>query len=57
MEETRKRFPKKILIGCIGVPLLGILALCFGPRVYFYFYERSVISEFRSNRAYWFLGH
>jgi len=53
MEEPRKRFPRKFLIGCIGVPLLGILALCGGPRVYFYFYERSVINEFRSNRAYY----
>ena len=53
MEEPRKRFPRKFLVGCIGVPLLGILALCGGPGVYFHFYRRSVINEFRSNRAYY----
>jgi len=53
MENAPKRSRRKLLIGCLGVPLLGILALCGGPRVYRYLYERSVISEFRSNRAYY----
>ena len=53
MEAKPRRFPKKIVIGCISVPLLAILTLCGGPGVYFYFYKRSVINEFRSNRAYY----
>src|SRR5688572_21593354 len=53
MTETPIKPRRKLLFGCIAVPIVGLALLFLGPSACIYVYKQNTKAEFRAHRAYY----